>query len=70
MKKIANAISSRIAKNLSKERARILINGIDLDEAGSERIEKELKKFNEKPSTIIQKMVLEKLDDCQNSLTK
>lgn len=70
MKKIANAISSRIAKNLSKERARILINGIDLDEAGSERIEKELKKFNEKPSTIIQKMVLEKLDDCQHSLTK
>lgn len=70
MKKIANAISSGIAKNLSKERARILINGIDLDEAGSERIEKELKEFNEKPSTIIQKMVLEKLDDCQNSLTK
>lgn len=67
MKRILNSAISKIANNLSKERTKIVVKGIDFDEAGDELVSEKLKEFDKKPSTIIQKAVLQKLQEFNQS---
>lgn len=67
MKRILNSAISKIANNLSKERTKITVKSIDFDEAGDELVSEELKEFDKKPSTVIKRAVLQKLQEFNQS---